>query len=86
MAARAVAVDVGSSTIKVLAVKAAKQGLSVTGFAVVDPQDAEAELEATGLPLKGAVVGPGPALAGRRGPGGGAGPRRRGARSPGFRP
>ncbi len=59
MAGRAVAVDVGSSTIKVLAVKAGKQGLSVTGFAVVDPQEGEAELKATGLPLKGAVVGVG---------------------------
>lgn len=59
MAGRAVAVDVGSSTIKVLAVKAGKQGLAVTSFAAVDAQEGAAELRAVGIPLKGAVVGVG---------------------------
>ncbi|HLU39141.1 MAG TPA: hypothetical protein VK081_07130, partial [Planctomycetota bacterium] len=57
MAARAVAVDVGSHTVKVLAAKKGKHGLVVTAFAAVPRAEAEAELAGLGIPLKGVVAG-----------------------------
>jgi Tfp pilus assembly PilM family ATPase len=57
MAGRAVAVDVGSHSVKVLAAKASKHGLAVTAFASVPREDAEAELGQLGISLKGVVAG-----------------------------
>lgn len=59
MASRAVAIDVGSHSVKVMVVKAGKRGLSVTAFASVPRAEAEASLAGLGISLKGAVVGVG---------------------------
>ncbi|MEZ5962738.1 MAG: pilus assembly protein PilM [Planctomycetota bacterium] len=59
MASRAVAIDVGSHTVKVLAVKAGKRGLTVTAFASVPREEAESELRRLGISLKGVVAGVG---------------------------
>lgn len=57
MASRSVAVDVGTHSVKVLALKAGKRGLVITAFAEVPRAEAERELAALGIPLKGAVLG-----------------------------
>ncbi len=57
MAGRAVAVEVGSHSVKVIVVKAGKHGLVVSGFASVPRADAEAELGQLGISLKGVVAG-----------------------------
>lgn len=57
MAGKSVAIDPGSHSIKVLALKDGKNGLAVTGFAVVPaPQKAQG-LADTGIPLKDVVAG-----------------------------
>ncbi|MCB9889234.1 MAG: pilus assembly protein PilM [Planctomycetes bacterium] len=61
MAKRAVAVDPGSHTFKVLQLEDRKQGLVLTDFATCSVGDGGAGLSGTGIPLKGAVAG----LAGR---------------------
>ena len=57
MAGRAVAVDVGSHSVKVIAIKAGKHGLAITGFASVPRAEAEADLGQLGISLKGVVAG-----------------------------
>jgi len=59
MANRAVAIDVGSHTVKVMAVKSGKRGLVVTAFASLPRAEAETALGQLGIPLKGAVAGVG---------------------------
>lgn len=58
MATRAVALDVGSHTVKVMEVKAGKHGLSVTGFASLPREEADA-IGRVGISLKGIVAGVG---------------------------
>lgn len=57
MAGKAVAIDLGSHSVKGIAVKAGKRGLAVTRFCAA-PAEAGAEaLAAAGLPMKGVVSG-----------------------------
>jgi type IV pilus assembly protein PilM len=57
MANRAVAVDAGSHTVKVLAARMGKHGPVVTRFAGVSRATAEEELSQLGIPLDGVVAG-----------------------------
>ncbi len=57
MAGKAVAVDPGSHTIKVLGLKDGKHGLEVTSFTAVPAKQAAEGLAATGIPLAGTVAG-----------------------------
>ncbi len=61
MAGKAVAVDMGSHTTKVLELRDGKTGLKVMRFAAFPTEEADEELLQSGIPLKAAVVG----LAGR---------------------
>lgn len=56
MAGRGVAIDIGSHSIKVLAVRTGRHGVQVTAFAAVPADEGAAALE-DGIPLKGAVCG-----------------------------
>ncbi len=58
MATRAVALDVGSNTVKVMEVKAGKHGLVVTGYASLPREEADA-IGRVGIGLKGLVAGVG---------------------------
>lgn len=55
MAGKAVAIDLGSHSVKAIAVKAGKHGLQITRFAAVPAEEGAAGLG--GMPLKGAVSG-----------------------------
>jgi type IV pilus assembly protein PilM len=61
MAGKAVAIDVGSHSMKVMAVKAGKRGLAVTRFCAVPAGEGPGALAQAGIGLKGVVCG----LAGR---------------------
>jgi len=61
MAGKAVAIDVGSHGIRVLAVNDSKTGLAVTRFATFPSKEQAAGLAQSGIPIKGAICG----LAGR---------------------
>lgn len=61
MAGKAVAVDPGHHTLKAIAIKDTKNGVTVTRFGAVPRKDGASGLASLGMPLKGAVVG----LAGR---------------------
>ncbi|GDY01684.1 hypothetical protein LBMAG49_10130 [Planctomycetota bacterium] len=61
MAGKSVAIDIGSHSIKVLAAKASKHGVSITRFQAVQTEQGMHSLAMAGLPLRGMVCG----LAGR---------------------
>lgn len=61
MAGKAVAMDVGSHSIKAMVVRDGKHGLGVTRFCAVSAGEGAVGLAEAGIPLKGAVAG----LAGR---------------------
>jgi type IV pilus assembly protein PilM len=61
VAAKAVAMDVGSHSIKAMVVRDGKHGLAVTRFCAVPASEGAAGLAEAGMPLRGAVAG----LAGR---------------------
>ena len=61
MVRKSVAIDPGSHTTKVLALRDGKRGLEVTAFASFPAEHGEEGLAATGIPLNGVVAG----LAGR---------------------
>ncbi|MFO1051607.1 MAG: pilus assembly protein PilM [Planctomycetota bacterium] len=61
MAGKATAIDLGSSTVKLAAVKAGKHGLVLTRFAAFPNEEAAQGIAAAGIPLKSSVAG----LAGR---------------------
>jgi len=61
MAGKAIAVDVGSHSTKVIEVKAGKHGVAITGFGIAPAAEGPRGVAALGLPLKGVVSG----LAGR---------------------
>ncbi len=61
MAGKITAVDLGSHSVKVMALKDGKHGLSVQSFAAFSAADADQGLGVAGIPLKNCVIG----LAGR---------------------
>ena len=57
MAGKAVALDVGSHTIKAMVLRDGKHGLSVLRFCAVSADEGADGLASSGIPLKGAVAG-----------------------------